>query len=87
MKVMQDDSTRDLYWCVVLKFLCRLFLTTPSQADMEELLGILELMCDGELVHEWGATLEEEMERQDIYEHHKQAQTVLLRAPQAGAGC
>ena len=52
MKAMHDDTTCDLYWCPVLKFLCRLFLTTPSEAVMEEQLGILEPMCDGELVHE-----------------------------------
>ena len=80
MQVMQDDTTRDLYWCAVLRFLRRLFLTTPSEAAMEELLGILEPMCDDELVHEWGATLEEEMERQDMYEHHKQAQAALAAA-------
>ena len=45
---------------------------------MEELLGILEPMCDDEFVHEFGATLEEEVERQDIYEHHKEAQVALV---------
>ncbi len=64
MQALLDDSTRDLYWCAVLKFLCRLFLTIPSEATMEELLGILEPMCDGELVHEFGASESEEMDRQ-----------------------
>ena len=34
-------------------------------------------MCDDEVVHEYGATLEEEMTRQDIYEHHKKVQPAL----------
>ena len=77
MDVMTDDTTRDLYWCAVLKFQRVLLLTTPSETVMEEVLDILESMCDDELVHEWGANLEEEVERQDIYEHHKEAQTTL----------
>jgi hypothetical protein len=77
MDVMTDDTTRDLYWYDVLKFQCVLLLTTPSETVMEEVLDILEPMCDDELVHEWGANLEEEVERQDIYEHHKEAQTTL----------
>ncbi len=63
MHVMADDTTRDLYWCVILQFLCGLLLTTPSESVMEELLGILDPMCDDEFVHEFGATLEEEVER------------------------
>jgi hypothetical protein len=39
MQVMQDDTARDLYWCAVLKFLRELFLTTPSEEAMGELLG------------------------------------------------
>ena len=61
--MLADDTTRDLYWCAILKFLRVLLLTTPSEAVMEELVGILEPMCDDELVHEFGATLEEEVER------------------------
>ena len=55
MHVMADDNTCDLYWCDILKFLCVLLLTTPSETVMEELLDTLEPMCDGELVHEFGA--------------------------------
>ena len=35
MQTLQDDSTRDLYWCAVLKFLRRLVLTTPDRGDGE----------------------------------------------------
>jgi hypothetical protein len=52
---------------------------------MEELLDTLEPMCDGELVHEFGATLEEDVERQDIYEHHKEAQVALVTTKAAAA--
>ena len=54
MQVIQDDTTRDLYWCVVLKFLREFFLTTPSEEAIGELLGFLEPMCDDEVVHEYG---------------------------------
>ena len=47
---------------------------------MEELLVILEPMFNGELVHEFGSSETEEMERHDIYENHKQAQTALVVA-------
>ncbi len=33
------------------------------------MLGFLEPKCDGEAVHEYCVTLEEEMGSQDIYEH------------------
>ena len=31
MQALTDDNTRDMYWCAVLKFLCDLLLTTPSE--------------------------------------------------------
>jgi hypothetical protein len=65
-----DDSTRDLYWCVVLKFLRDLLLATPSEEAMTELLGFLEPMWNGEEVQEIGSTFEEEKARQEIYKHH-----------------
>ena len=52
---------------------------------MEELLGILEPMCDVELVHECGTSETEEMERHDIYEYHNQAQAALADAKAVAA--
>ena len=70
MQALTDDSTCDLYWCTVLKFLCDLLFATPSEEAMTELLGFLEPMCNGEEVQEIGSTSDEERERQEIYKHH-----------------
>jgi hypothetical protein len=78
MQALTDDNTRDMYWCAVLKFLCDLLLTTPSEEAMTELLGFLEPMCDSEEVHEIGSTFEEEKTRQEIYKHHLSAQADLV---------
>jgi hypothetical protein len=42
LSLLADDNTRDIYWCVFLKFLLKLLLTTPTEAAMTEMLGFLE---------------------------------------------
>ena len=88
LSVIADDTPRDIYWCVFLKFLRNLILTTPTETAMTELLGFLDPWCDGEDVLEDGTTFkfEEEKERQDIYVHHLSAQ-VALAAVSATARC
>jgi hypothetical protein len=63
------------------------YLTTPSAAGMLAILGRLEPMCQKELLLEDGtreshfflATLEEELDRQEIYRNHCEAQTALVQ--------
>ena len=78
LDALATGPRRDLYLCVVLKFLRDLLLATPSEEAMTELLGILEPMCDKEEVHEIGSTFEEEKTRQEIYEHHHETQDALV---------
>ena len=75
---------RDIFWCAVLKFMRKLFLTTPSAAGMQELMGILEPMCQGEEVLEIGESQEEQEERAGIYKLHVEAQAALVAADDTG---
>ncbi len=74
-----DDILRDLYWCVVLKFMRDLYLTTPSAAGMLAMLGSLEPMSNHkEHLLEDCATLEKELDRQEIYRNHREVQAALV---------
>jgi hypothetical protein len=52
--VLADPALRDIFWCATLKFMRTLFLATPSAAGMEDLMGFLEPMSQGEEVLEIG---------------------------------
>ncbi len=56
---LADDTTRDLYWCAVLKFMRSLFLTTPTDAVMAGMLGVFEPMCNKEEVEDIGASIKD----------------------------
>jgi hypothetical protein len=71
---------RDLYWCAVLKFMCTLFLATPTESVMVGMLGILEPMCSKEEVLEIGTSMEESDERDAIYGHHRETESTLATA-------
>ena len=62
----------------------KLFLTTPSAAGMQELMGILEPMCLGEEVLEIGESQEEQEERAGIYKLHVEAKAVLVSSDDTG---
>ena len=85
LSLFSDDNTRDIYWCVFFKFLCKFLLTTPTEVVMTELMGFLESWCDGDQVLEDGATFEEEKERQEIYTHHLASQVALETATASAA--
>jgi hypothetical protein len=70
-KWLADEAMRDLYWCAVLKFMRTLLLTTPTDAAMAGMLGVLEPMCNKDEVEEIGASMEESDERDAIYGHHR----------------
>ena len=72
-----DDTKRDLYWCVVLKFLSDLHRATPSDADMTAMLDRLESMCQK------GEVLEGEVTKE---EGREAGQTEDLSGAQADAG-
>ena len=65
LEALADPTVADLYWCGFLKFQRDLRLTTPSDAAMIAMFGILEPMCQPEEVLEIGA-MEEVDERQEI---------------------
>jgi len=47
---------------------------------MLAMLGSLEPMCQKELLLEGGATLEDELDRQEIYRNHREAPQAHTRA-------
>ena len=83
---LADDTMRDLYWWLSSNS-CDLYLTTPSAAGMLAILGSREPMCQKELLLEDGtreshfflATLGEELDRQEIYRNHCEAQAALVQ--------
>jgi hypothetical protein len=64
LEALADPTVADLYWCGVFKFQRDLLLTTPSDAVMTVMLGILEPMCQLEEVLEIGTTPDEDESRQ-----------------------
>ena len=67
-----DEILADIHTCAYLKFQRDLYLATPTEKGMEELLGDEEPMVDEEEVLEGTASLGEEMDRQAVYKLRSQ---------------
>ena len=85
LAALEDKLTRDLYVCGILKFMCDLYHATPSDLGMTAMLGRLEPVSLGERVEERVASIEEQNERDAIYQTHLDAQAALAAAKEAAA--
>jgi len=70
LAALEDKVTRDLYVCGILKFMRDLYHATPSDLGMTAMLGRLEPVSLGERVEERVASIEEQNERDAIYQTH-----------------
>jgi len=85
LAALEDKLTRDLYVCGMLKFMCDLYHATPSDLGMTAMLGRLEPVSLGERVEERVASIEEQNERDAIYQTHLDAQAALAAVKEAAA--
>ena len=83
LEVLEDEVVCDLHVCGVLKFLRDLYHATPSDLGMTVMLGRNEPVCLGEQVVDRPASLEEQNEREVIYQKHLDAQAALVVATAA----
>jgi len=77
LETLEDKVVCDVYVYGVLKFLLDLYHTTPSDLGMTDMLGRLEPVSLEECVEERVASIEEQDERETIYQKHLDAQDDL----------